>query len=106
MNSEQRDTTIIVAAFNEEENILKCVESVFQVLPECQFLLVHGGTDRTAELCATYKPAQGQIRIIHNHPDLGKGHAIRVGAEAATTRYIWRNSMQIPNLMRMICQNY
>jgi glycosyltransferase involved in cell wall biosynthesis len=47
----QPDLSVIVATFNEEASIERCVRRIFAVYPEgCEVLVVDGGSDRTAEI--------------------------------------------------------
>jgi glycosyltransferase involved in cell wall biosynthesis len=80
----QPDLSVIVATFNEEASIERCVRRIFAVYPEgCEVLVVDGGSDRTAEivqgLCGEYPG----LRLIRNENDRGKGHATKVGIAAA-----------------------
>jgi glycosyltransferase involved in cell wall biosynthesis len=76
--------SVIISCFNEEENIEQCVRSVAMAMPESEILVVHGGTDRTAEIANSLKPETPAIRVVRNENDRGKGHAIRKGIDAAT----------------------
>lgn len=76
--------SVIVAAFNEEETIERCVRRILTVFPEdCEVLVVDGGTDRTGEIVQGLVSEFPALRYIHNANDRGKGHAIRTGVEAA-----------------------
>lgn len=52
-------------------------------MPESEILVVHGGTDRTAEIADQLKAEIPAIRVVRNEDDRGKGHAIRKGIECA-----------------------
>lgn len=80
--------SVVVACFNEEACIGACLDAIFKVLPSCEVIVVHGGTDRTADIARAYKPQNGCVRVIDNHPDFGKGHAIRVGGNAAAREFV------------------
>jgi len=76
--------SIIVAAFNEQGTIERCVRRVLEVYPtECEVLVVDGGSDRTGEIVMAMENQLPQVRYIRNENDRGKGHAIRVGIEQA-----------------------
>ncbi len=77
------ECSIIIACFNEEDNIENCVRGVRKVLPKAEIVVVHGGTDRTADIVENIASDDPEIRIIRNKPDYGKGHAIKVGILAA-----------------------
>ena len=76
--------TVIVAAFNEQDTIGKCVQQIFEVYPEgCELLVVDGGTDNTQQVVEELAATFGLLRYVRNHDDRGKGHAIRTGIAEA-----------------------
>ena len=81
MNS--HEISIIIAAFNEEENILPCLESVVSAMPDVDVLVVDGGSDRTTEIAAGFSKEHPQVRVVRNDDDRGKGHAIQRGIQEA-----------------------
>jgi len=76
--------TVLIATFDEEENIEACVRRVAAVeLGDREILVVDGGHDRTGEIVRALSRAL-PVRYVRNEGDRGKGHAIRTGcAEAA-----------------------
>src|SRR3989338_9816929 len=75
--------SIIIAAYNEEDNIGKTIASVRSVLPEAEILIVDdGSTDGT--LAEARKFENDLIKVIPSRQNLGKGHAIRMGIQAAS----------------------
>ncbi|MBN2342092.1 MAG: glycosyltransferase family 2 protein [Deltaproteobacteria bacterium] len=75
---------IIVAAFNEADNIATCLQRIFAVFPnDAEVIVVDGGSDDTGRIVAETQPHFPQLRYIHNENDRGKGHAIRVGMHAS-----------------------
>lgn len=76
--------TVLIATFDEEENIERCVRRVAAVgLERFEILVVDGGRDRTEERVRALSP-ELPVRYVRNIGDRGKGHAIRRGcAEAA-----------------------
>jgi glycosyltransferase involved in cell wall biosynthesis len=76
--------SVIVAAFNEAETIAACVTRIAAALPEsCEILVVDGGSDKTGDVVRSLGKDIPDLHYIRNQNDLGKGHAIRVGIEAA-----------------------
>lgn len=76
--------SIIVATFNEEETIERCIRRIFAVYPsECEVLVVDGGSDRTGEITKALCGEYPGLRYIRNENDRGKGHATQVGIAAA-----------------------
>lgn len=82
MNS--HEISIIIAAFNEEDSILPCLESVVSAMPDVEILVVDGGSDRTTEIAAGFSKGHPQVRVVHNDDDRGKGHAIKRGIQEAS----------------------
>lgn len=79
--------TVIVAAFNEQETIELCVRRLFAVYPEtCEVLVVDGGNDGTKDVVEGLIEEFTGLKYIFNENDRGKGHAIRVGIEAASAK--------------------
>jgi dolichol-phosphate mannosyltransferase len=79
-----RQATVIIACFNEQDNIERCIRAVAADFPEGEILVVHGGTDNTSNIANGLKTEFPQVRVIRNENDRGKGHAIRKGIECAT----------------------
>lgn len=76
--------TVLIATFDEEENIEACVRRVAAVeLGDREILVVDGGHDRTGLIVRALSRTL-PVRYVRNEGDRGKGHAIRTGcAEAA-----------------------
>ena len=83
-----RSVSVVIATFNEEECIEECLNEVFKALPQCEAIVVHGGNDRTADIARTYGAQGARVTVIENHPDFGKGHAIRIGGNAARGDFV------------------
>jgi glycosyltransferase involved in cell wall biosynthesis len=82
--SNQPSLTIIVAAFNEEENIEGCVRRIAAAFPaDTEILVVDGGNDRTSEIVRNLEPVVSGLRLVRNENDRGKGHAIGRGVVEA-----------------------
>ncbi len=78
------EISVIIASFNEERNIRETIQRVYKTMPNCELILVEGGTDKTIEIAEEEKKKHPSMIIIHNKEDKGKGQAIRVGIAAAT----------------------
>lgn len=79
--------SIIIACLSEENTIEEVIHRIFKTLPCAQVLVVSGGRDRTNEIVRGLEPHYPALRLIINENDRGKGHAIRVGVEAASHPY-------------------
>ncbi len=74
--------SIIIAAYNEEGNIVDTVKRVRNTLPKAEIIVVDDGShDKTTEIVRSLK--MKGVRTIRYSPNIGKGHAIRVGVESA-----------------------
>lgn len=85
-----KDITIVIPAYNEEENIPSFLPQVlsFAEKNSCKVIVINdGSTDRTAALLQLYK-AKPQIRLIHNKVNRGYGGALKRGIEEAETEYV------------------
>ena len=78
------EISIIIASFNEENNIRETIDRIYATLPNCELIIVEGGMDRTIEIAQEEKKSHPNMIIIKNNEDKGKGQAIRIGIEAAT----------------------
>lgn len=83
--------SIIIPCFNEEENIPelggRCI-SLLKSHHEVEIILVNNGSiDKTAELLARLiqESGQKQLRLVNIEKNIGYGHGILVGLEAATS---------------------
>ena len=78
------EISVIIASFNEENNIRETIQRVYATLPNCELILVEGGFDKTIAIAEEEKKKYPSMIIIHNKNDRGKGHGIRIGIQAAT----------------------
>jgi glycosyltransferase involved in cell wall biosynthesis len=87
--------SVVLPAYNEEENILPIVERALEVLPDLtpdfEVLLVDdGSTDRTAavatELVHEHYP---RVRLLRHTRNIGYGAAIRTGFEHASHELVF-----------------
>lgn len=81
--------SIIVAVFNEEKHICRCVESVLsQTFCDYELILVDdGSTDHTPEICDEYASGESNITVIHKENG-GLISARMKGVEIAKGDYI------------------
>lgn len=78
------DLSVIVAAFDEQATIERCVREIFAVFPDgCELLVVDGGSDRTGDIVRQLTDEYPGLGYVRNENDRGKGHAIRTGIAAA-----------------------
>lgn len=81
--------TIIIPAYNAEETVGRCVDSVLrQTYKNIEVLIVNdGSTDRTRECCEMYKSKDTRIHI-YNQENQGVSGARNLGIEKASGKYI------------------
>ena len=76
--------SIIISTFNEEDTIRGCLERIRRAAPAAEIILIHGGKDKTSQIARRWaREQQGEVRVIDNYGDCGKGHAIKVGISLA-----------------------
>jgi dolichol-phosphate mannosyltransferase len=82
--SETPSHSVIIATRDDEDSIAEVIERSFAALPTTiEVLVVDGGHDHTEAVVARLQARHPGLRYIRNQPDLGKGHAIRVGIAGA-----------------------
>ncbi|MDZ7343394.1 MAG: glycosyltransferase family 2 protein [candidate division KSB1 bacterium] len=97
MNQETRypyGLSIILPAYNEEENIEvainRCVAVLEQLrLPHEVIVINDGSTDRTAEICRACAEAHSCVRLIEFESNRGYGVALRTGFLHAHYGYVF-----------------
>lgn len=81
--------TIIVAVYNAERFIHKCVDSLLgQTYPHIEVILVDDGSpDRCGTICDEYAARDSRVRVIHQ-PNGGVAVARQTGINHATGQYV------------------
>lgn len=81
--------SIIVPAFNVEEYLEECVESIrSQTFTNFELILVDdGSTDGTGAICDSYKKTDARIKVIHQ-ANAGLSQARNAGIDIATGEYL------------------
>jgi len=85
-----KDLTIVIPAYNEEENIHSFLPNILSFAKEKHFNIIvinDGSTDNTATLLTPYE-LEPYVRIIHNKVNRGYGGALKRGIEEAETKYV------------------
>ena len=85
------DVSVIVAVYNCEKYIQKCVDSILEQSYErekIQILLIDdGSTDNSYEICKSYKQKYNNIELIR-HPNHGVSYTRNQGIKHAEGKYI------------------
>ena len=84
----QPKVSVIVALYNKEKNIKKCITSLInQSLKEIEIIVVNdSSTDNSLEICKSFKDKR--IRIISNKTNKGIGYTRNVGIKHAKGEYL------------------
>ena len=85
--------SIVLPAYNEEENVTAAVEEVSSVVQQLgldhEIILVNDGSrDRTGEIGRVLADRIPNYRLVEHHPNRGYGGALKAGFEAATKEWI------------------
>jgi dolichol-phosphate mannosyltransferase len=82
-----RTTLVIVATYNEIENLPRLVEEIFQVAPQVDILVVDDNSpDGTGDWCDTQHEKNSHIVCLHRAGKLGLGTATIAGMKYAIER--------------------
>ena len=81
--------TVVVAVYNIEKYIEKCIRSVIaQTWKDIEILLIDdGSTDSSGNICDSYAKTDDRIRVIHK-VNGGISDVRNVGLEKATGSYL------------------
>jgi len=78
----KKNISIIIPAYNEENNIGRAIESVRMVLPNAEIIVVDdGSTDQTLSKARRYE--SDSVKVFSS-PHKGKGNAIKKGIKEAS----------------------
>jgi glycosyltransferase involved in cell wall biosynthesis len=85
--------SIVLPAYNEEENVASAVEEVSSVAQQLgtdyEIILVNdGSSDRTGEIGRELEQRIPNFRLVEHHPNRGYGGALKAGFAAATKELI------------------
>lgn len=87
--NEQLKVSIVVAVYNVECYIHRCIDSLLrQTYHNIEIILVDdGSTDGSPEICDQYAAKDGRVKVIHK-ANGGVSTARQVGLEASTGHYV------------------
>lgn len=91
-----RGISMVLPAYNEEENIARAVRNADAALAatglECELIVVNDGSrDRTGEILRELAPEYPRLRIVEHSPNQGYGGAVRAGFAAATHEWVFQS---------------
>ena len=89
--------SLVIPVFNEQSRIKRGIDSAFDYLTRQTFsweliIVDDGSTDKMAEVLSEtindQRSTSSRVHLLRTQRNFGKGHAIRVGVEAAEGDYI------------------
>lgn len=89
-NMENRLITVIVPAYNVEQYLEQCLDSLlYQTVGGYQVIVINdGSTDRTGEIAKRYAQEHGDVFIYMHHENRGLGATRNVGMRQVKTPYV------------------
>ncbi len=100
--------SVVMISMNEEKAVGSVIDSIQEVVPDAEILIVDSSTDKTAEI-ATEKGA----KVIRQYPPCGYGRAMELALKSASGDVIVTMdcdatypSKDIPKLVLLIDQGY
>jgi glycosyltransferase EpsE len=100
--------SIVMAAYNEERDIGRAIESIqAQTLSDWELIVVNdGSTDGTEDIVRQYASQDARIRLITNEINLGLPTSLNRGIEVASTDLIARADADDTNLPDRLERQY
>jgi len=92
------DLSVVMPAYNEEENIEGMLDEVLAAMaprfPDLEVVVVNDGSaDRTGEVVRAYSEAHPQVRLVEHERNLGYGAAVFTALTSATKDWVfWTDS--------------
>ncbi len=89
----KKSISILIPAFNEEENIAAAVASVTgairDIVDDYELIIINDGSrDRTGEIAERLQEKDSRLKVIHNPENRGFGYSYRVGIAIASKDYL------------------
>ena len=90
--TKDKTITIVVPAYNEEENLEKALDSLMNVVKNrfrnYEILIFNdNSTDKTSEIANRLALENNRIKVIHNKKNMGLGYNYMAGAQLASMEY-------------------
>ena len=76
--------SIIIPTYNEEKNIVTCINKIPKLKWKAEIIVVDDGTDNTAKLVEELAQKRKNLTLLHFDKKLGQGGAFLKGLEKAT----------------------
>lgn len=88
-----KDLSVVIPAYNEEQNVADCLEKVYAVLKKLpldwEIILVNDGSkDKTGEVAKSFVGKIPHLQVVENHPNRGYGGSLKAGFARAGKEFI------------------
>ncbi|KKR92095.1 MAG: Glycosyltransferase [Candidatus Woesebacteria bacterium GW2011_GWA1_41_13b] len=85
--------SVVIPAYNEQDNISQCLTSVSSVLKklklDAEIIIVNdGSTDKTGDIAKKFIKTIPNLKIVTNRPNKGYGGSLKAGFATATKEFI------------------
>ena len=86
--------SVFFPCYNEEASVERTTLEALRALPgisdDFEIIIVNdGSTDRTGQIAERLAKEHPQVRVVHNHPNLGYGGALQRGFREATKPWVF-----------------
>jgi dolichyl-phosphate beta-glucosyltransferase len=93
--------SIVIPAFNEEERIEKSLHEIINYLQKKDYsyeiiVVDDGSLDLTPDLVNSISRKNGNIRVLRNDVNRGKGYSVKRGVLASTGEYVLFSDADLP----------
>ena len=83
------ELTVIVPFYNEENTLQTAVFNLLNENFASEILLIDdGSSDLSNEIARELAKKFSEVRLVESQENIGKGHAVRLGINNATKKYI------------------
>jgi len=86
--------SVFFPCYNEQGNVARTVEQALEVLEKLNadfevIIIDDGSTDSTGHIADEITRRNNRVKVVHHHPNLGYGAALRSGFKAATKELVF-----------------
>jgi len=86
--------SVFFPCYNEQDNVARTVERALDVLEKLNadfevIIVDDGSMDNTGRIADEIARRNSRVRVVHHHPNLGYGAALRSGFKAATKELVF-----------------